>query len=554
LSELIQTAQRGVRVAAIRQNIARSDELFRSREAAELVGCVCGSEAARRFWQGRLFDLGARWGARAVVALHEDLPVNQAFGVLLAWQRTREEVRPGEGALLSFVFGEGTRATPFTETDNGQKPAMLSFVRAGTGRARYLPMAELALRHFALVESHLRRSGFRGLVLKWGDEVQISSRDLSGTNSLFDGADVVRFVSLRRMSEDEARNKDWVGVDTDGRVTAFIPRRPLAEMHALAERGLLRRDGDALVGGVNLGSIAVSGRLLDALLAEFGSDVNDGTANRRERPDLDPQFFTALCIACIDDDTERAAAWQTARSETPSLATLDGGQLDLFRRLEAVVARFRASFGSAPRIVAMDFGEPYWGDIGQHRQIREFYMALGDDGPEGEIARALAGIDVEPDARGNRIVNSTVPEGAIIRNSVLLDCEVTGSCDVENSVLVGTHADKLHARDAFDVDSSVRELRLAPLAGSYRVVDAGTVEVAAGERLTSLFLAPVGEPPLQLSVSEETDLRRRQETYDVPIMGNPISFAEAHERASALDPDELAKRREAGVSRVREQA
>src|SRR5690606_10272375 len=130
--------------------------------------------------------------AERVVALHEDLPVNQAFGVLLAWQRLKPELVPRKGALLSFVFGEGTRATPFTETDNGQKPAMLSFVRTGEAASRYLPMAELALRYFAPVEAHLRRSGFAGLVIKWGDEVQIPSQPLHEENPLFAGADVVR--------------------------------------------------------------------------------------------------------------------------------------------------------------------------------------------------------------------------------------------------------------------------------------------------------------------------------------------------------------------------
>lgn len=550
LMALILTARSGLRVEQIERNIAETEALFARRGAAPVVGCVCGSEAAQRFWQRRLADLRERWGAERVLALHEDLPVNQAFGLLLAWQRTRPELAPGQGALLSFVFGEGTRSTPFTETDNGQKPAMASFVRAGSGQARYLPMAELALRHFALVEAHLRRSGFDGLVVKWGDEVQISSHDLSTENPLFEDADVVRFVSLRRMNDDEARNKDWVGVDAAGRVTAFIPRRPLGEMQALADRGLLRREGNTLIGGVNLGSIAVSRRLLDALLAEFERDVNDPGANRRERPDLDPQFFTALCIACIENDAERAHAWRTARSETPSLEALEGGRLDLFRRLEQVVARFREQHGTSPRIVAMDFGEPYWGDIGQHRQIREFYRALLDPGPEGDIARALGGLPAAPDAHGNRIVNSKLPEGAVLRNSVLLDCEITHTCDLDGCVLVGTRAREVRGRDAFDVDSAVGTLELAPGAGSYRVVDPGTVRVAPSQRMTSLFLAPLGEPPLHLVVDENTDLRQRKEQYDVPILGNAISFAEAHARASALDPDELARRRDAAIGRV----
>jgi hypothetical protein len=201
-------------------------------------------------------------------------------------------------------------------------------------------------------------------------------------------------------------------------------------------------------------------------------------------------------------------------------------------------------------MVAMDFGEPYWGDIGQHRQIRQFYMALLDPGPEGAIARAIAGIDVAPDEHGNRIVNCKLPVGAKIENSVLVDCDVRRACDLDRCVLVGTRAGVVYGHRAFDVDSAVGVLRLAPGAGSYRVVDPKQVSVSESQRVTSLFLDPVGAAPLHLWVREDTDLRARKEQYDVPVLGNPISFAEAHARASALEPDELASRRDAQLEVV----
>jgi mannose-6-phosphate isomerase class I len=541
------------RVQTIRANIAEAERLFRSKRAAPVLGCVCGSGPATRFWQRRLEDAQGRWGARSVLALHEDLPVNQAFGVLLAWKRLEPRLAPGEGALLSFVFGEGTRATPFTETDNGQKPAMASFVRSTGGSARYLPMAELALRHFAPVEAHLRRSGFDGVVIKWGDEVQIPSRDLGGTNASFKDADVVRFVSLRPINDDDARNKDWVGVDADGRVTSFIPRRPLEAMHELADRGVLRREGDQLIGGINLGSIAISKRLLTLLLEEFDAEVVDSTARRADRPDLDPQFFTALTTACIEDEAARSEAWSRAQQETPSLAELARKMPDLASRLVRVVHEFRTRYGQPPRIVAMDFGEPYWGDIGQHRQIREFYQALLDRGPNGVVSRALADIGDDFDAHGNLIVDSTLPENALVRNSVLINCQVSEACDVRNGVLIGTRCRVVRCDGGFDVDSCVGSLELSENAGSYKVVDPGHVRVAAKERLTSLFLGlPEHPDPVMLRVSEATDLKARSENYEAPVLDNPISFARAHEAAVALDPEKSSQQREEAVARVLE--
>src|SRR5205823_4103950 len=98
---------------------------------------------------------------------------------------------------------------------------------------------------------------------------QIPTRELSGADPLFRNADIVRFVSLRGMNADEAKNKDWLGVDERGAITTFIPRRPIEQMEALAQRGLLQRRHGQLWGGINLGSIAVSAAFLDCLLEEF---------------------------------------------------------------------------------------------------------------------------------------------------------------------------------------------------------------------------------------------------------------------------------------------
>lgn len=535
-------------VSAVARNVATASALLSGGESAAIVGTVSGSEAARAFWQRHLDLARESFGAREACSFHEDLPVNQAFGLLLLWQRLRPHLRDGEGALIAFVFGEGSRATPFTEAECGQKPALRSFVVTGSGEARRpLSIVELALRTFAPVEAYLRRSGFDGMVVKWGDEVQIPALDLSGYDPRLDGADVVRFVSLRPMTEETAREKDWVGVDAEGRVTAFIPRRPLAEMAPLADRGLLQRDGDELVGGINLGSIAMSRALLDLLLEEFEAEVLDPAADRKRRPDLDPQLFTALTIAAIPDGAERDDAWRTAIGESPAIATLASNLPDVLGRLRGVLDRFETRHGRPVRMRALDFGDQYWGDVGQHRQMYDLYMALRDPGPDGRIARALAGIVETRDSDGNLVAGTTVlGPGVRARNSVLIDVDIDEG-EIEGSVLVGTRCGRLIARDAFDVGSVATELSLAPRAGAYRIVSADPVSLAEGERATTVFL-PTGE--VLLRVDEDTDLRDRGATYDVPLPGNPLSFRDAHEQVIAADPAELEARRERRIAEV----
>lgn len=530
------------RVLQLRHNLGVVEALFQHGTPASTVAIVCGTAHAQRFWERHLEIARPSLRARRVVSLHEDLPVNQAFGLLLTWKRLRPQLQPKEGALVAFVFGEGTRITPFTEAEAGQKPAITSWasVKRSGGR-HWFATVEHALRLFAPVEAYLRRSGFDGLVVKWGDEVQLPTLDLAGADPRLAGADVVRFVSMARMTEDLAAAKDWVGVDEQGRITAFIPRRPLARMAPLADRGLLQRRDGHLVGGVNLGSIAVSRRLLDGLLAEFERDVEQPGADRRTRPDLDPQFFTALTIAAIANPVERKRAWAQALGESAAMRAVQHHQPELLRRLRKVLRRYEERYDRPIRMVALDFGRQYWSDVGQHRQLYRSVMALREHSEVGSVSRAVAGIDGRWDDRGNLIVGGSVLGPQVdVRDSVLVDVRI-GAGVIRDSVLVGTRAGFLHAMGAFDLHSTVSSLKLPERAGAYKVIRAAGVEAQPGERLTTVFLD--SGPPLLFRVHEDTDLRRRDQTYDVPILGNPMSFREAHQRAVGVDPNEMEGRR-----------
>ena len=439
---------------------------------------------------------------------------------------------------MAFVFGEGTRASPFTEAEMGQKPALLTGGRSAGGRP--ISIAELALRAFLPVEAHLRRSGFDGVVVKWGDEILIPTFDLSRTNPALAGADVVRFVSVIPIDADNAANKDWVGIDQAGQVTAFIPRRPMEEMTALAEQGLVQRRGDRLFGGVNLGSIGLSRVFLDALLEEFEAEVMDPTASRKTRPDLDPQFFTALTIANLPQPEARESAWARALSESASMRTLEANLPGLMPRLVGVLQRFEHRHHRRVRMMAMDFRGQYWGDIGQHRKIHEFYLSLRDPGAAGQIARSLVGLPGSLDARGNLLVGDVrLGPDVDVRGSVLVDVRVS-SGRIEDSVLIGTRAEHVEARDAFDIESSAAALILPTRAGTYRILSERPVTLSPSERATTVVF-PDGEELFR--IQENADLRDRARTYDVPVQGNSSSLRDAHARALSSDPAAMRVRR-----------
>ncbi len=513
-------------------NLATTEALVDHGTPAAVVAFVSGNASSVRTWANRTLAAPRRFGAREGVSLLEDRPVNQAFGVLLAWQRLRHRVKPGDGCLAAFVFGEGTRATPLTEAEGGDKPAIRTFVRDATSPDGFATTAEVALRTFLPVESFLRRSGFDGFVVKWGDEIQIPSIDLSGRDPRLAGADVVRFVSMQPMTEETAAHKDWIGMDDDGVITGFLARRPLESMRARVGRGVLLQ-GDQLVGGINLGSVAMSRDLLDALCEEFAAEIDDPNADRRTRPDLDPQFFTALTLATEPDPVRRREATQATEAEVPALAALREHWPDLVERLHGVVKQLEQRRGRPLSLRALDLGDPFWGDVGQHRQMYTWLQGLRDPSLHGVVTRALAGLPAEPDADGNWIADDCeLGPDVRVRDSVLLGVRI-GSGEIERAVLLGTTATTVHACDAFDHGSLAPALELGPRSGGYRVIADTPVVVPPGERLTTVFLP---EGPVAMRVHETTKLRDREKCYDVPILGNPLSFRDAHRRAAEVDP------------------
>ena len=532
-------------VAGVEKNIALTKRLIEEGKTPGTLAIVSGSESAKNLWQKILDEAKGSLQAISVFSFHEDFPVNQAFGVLLLWQRLRDAADRTRGTLAAFVFGSGTRSTPFTETDHAQKPAIVTPVRVmSDGKERYLTMVELAVHYFIPVQQYLTRSGFEGLIIKWGDEVQIPTCDLSGQNpEIFGKADIVRFVSIQEMTTESALNKDWVGVNEKKHVTAFIPRRPLSDMEKLADRGLVQKCHGKLSGGVNLGSVAVSYDLLDALLNAFKGEVNDSTANRNDRPALDPEFFTALTIAVMQDENERREAWHRAIQESKDVKKLSEKMPDVLERMQKAIQTLNRPL----KMMALDFQEQYWGDIGQHPQIYDFYMGLNEPGPKGEILRALADIPDRRDENGNIIVgDSYISQNILVKNSVLINVTLTGQGRIEKSVLIGTRARNIDMENGFDVLSTATNLQVSSRGGTYKVVSDVPVSVAAGERVTTLFMPTHGTHLMR--VHETTNLRDTTTTYDVPICGNPVSFKDAHEDMGRITVEELERARSANLS------
>jgi hypothetical protein len=316
-------------------------------------------------------------------------------------------------------------------------------------------------------------------------------------------------------------------------------------MEKLADRGLVQKRHGKLYGGVNLGSVAVSYELLEALLNEFRDEVNNSTANRNDRPALDPEFFTALTIAVNQDEHERREAWRRAIQESRDVHKLSETMPNILERIQRAIGTLARPL----KIVALDFQDQYWGDIGQHPQIYDFYMALNEPGRKGDILRALADLPDQRDAHGNIIVgDSYISQNITVKHSVLINVTLTGQGRIEHSVLIGTRAGDIDMVHGFDVLSTATSLQVSSRGGTYKVVSDVPVSVATGERVTTLFMPTHGTHLMR--VHEHTNLRDTVATYDVPIFGNPVSFQEAHEDMGRITIEALEHARGAKLPSV----
>ena len=84
----------------------------------------------------------------------------------------------------------------------------------------------------------------------------------------------------------------------------------------------------------------------------------------------------------MPDEHARRDAWQRAIQESKDVKKLSEKMLDVLERIQQAIQ----TLDRPVKITALDFQDQYWGDIGQHPQIYDFYMGLNEPGPKGDNA------------------------------------------------------------------------------------------------------------------------------------------------------------------------
>jgi phosphomannomutase len=536
-------------------NVEHAFNISRASDSVRVVAVASGSETDRENWE-RLLTASSRRifnsdGTTAVFSLLEKVgektKEGSMLGTLLAYGAIKEKCRK-EGiayrdhvTLLGMLFGRGERMCPITQARGNRKAAITvspDAVTAGGILPGYTSIEE-ALFFFAPTAKYLERRAFRGVLDKWGDETEIASVDLAAAPSLGEDlsrSDVIKFISVIEITEELARQKDWVVFDDEGRMTGLAARNPRSVLlEHLGRKGVRTRPDGKIYAGVSLGPVAFSYDFLDLSLEIFAEDI--------KKPgvflDVDPYFLMALTMGPDRASWDREVAADRALS---ALAGPEGMIPDFFEKIQKIKTVFAKKHGRDLRVKVLDMGpSTYWGDIGQHSSMREKFMALNAASDAGIVARRIAGIPSVRDAKGNIIVNSALDPGVDIRDSVVVNSFISGNGRVAESVILDSEFSDIVSSGAFSV-RSVRSGKTSLAAGSGLFESFGSSDLALreGERHVSIL---TDKRKYDLKVTETADLRDKKGMLDVPVLGNEISFSEAYRLMEGVGIEELERRR-----------
>src|SRR5215467_3893277 len=143
-------------------NITRSHKLIEGRGQTDLAVIVSGSRSDRDFWSRETEkvkrDIFREDGCLDIACLTEEKPAGNFLGTLKAWCDLKNAPTRGV-SIMSMVFGQGKRFSPFTQTMGNRKAAFPTPFRARHSGS-YLRTGDIAILYSSLWMNHLAACNF----------------------------------------------------------------------------------------------------------------------------------------------------------------------------------------------------------------------------------------------------------------------------------------------------------------------------------------------------------------------------------------------------------
>jgi hypothetical protein len=495
-----------------------------SARSLDRVLIVTGDDREAKFWDAIFSENYAADSPRYWI---ERGRKGNLLGTLQAYSALRGDHHYDAAVdQILMLFGSGTRLSPFTQSLRNVKTA---FPLPDGGRGPYgITIGEAAVRSATPLINWLRATGFSGVAVSWGDEVLIPSRPFNANHRAISNADVVRFGWRREPDEKLAAQKEWLQVDmTNGAVVRDISRQPFDRL----KNALQSTPGPEMATFLNLGSLAATHAFLSIACDAF----EERLADESSAANWDPYFWQALQCPSRESWDELVRYEQEAG--------LSGLQalLDSIPDFFEIVQRFRMIFerrtGRSMKIAAVDFGQPYWIDVGTHATLSRAFSDIFSNSEPGAAIRAFLGLPDDLAAGASFIVGSSIPSDCKVNNSIVIGTTITGgNSSIEGAIILGSNIGRVAAgRGASIVWCCVEDLQVHGPNGIGFRLDGPRHVVYGDESATTLLL---DERIVNLKYWRRFGNIDR-DIFERRLGDNPVSFSEAACLVQSADPIEL---------------
>jgi hypothetical protein len=358
-------------------------------------------------------------------------------------------------AALYHTAGKGTRLAPLPASENNNKPGVqLPVCHPMTTHGTYQPVT--------ILEAVVKQTGVYAssrlgrLSVFWGDQVFVPSAPFQYTPTHH--ADIMCTL----LGETAPTAEEWVaqGLDKYGVIAVLKgDERNAAQVekvsHATAVE-MLQSLGDIGQVGPSLGSFSVSAALLEALSAEFATELAEKTA----KFDTDPDFWMPLTLSPKD---YAALMKQKGIDEDVSLKH--------HARMTAMKEKF--DFGSMGLFGAVDVGsDACWWDYGQLKLYSTNNLKLLEDSADAKLLRQFFGIT-------DKKFYSKIEGVKVDEPSCVFSCKIGGG-SITSSALANVTSPYVEAEGAIIVNCTAKKIVAGKGAILYNLIDTSDEGIDAG--------------------------------------------------------------------------
>jgi hypothetical protein len=339
---------------------------------------------------------------------------------------------------------------------------------------------------------------------------------------------VVRFGWRKDPDKDLATQKEWLQVDmTTGAVVRDISRQPFDQLaHVLQSTS-----GSQMATFVNLGSLAATHEFLSVACDAFGKRIVDESSVAN----WDPYFWQAL--QCPSRRSWDELVRYEQRAGLAGLQALLDNIPDFFEIVHHFRMEFERRVGRPLRVSVLDFGQPYWIDVGNHAALSNAFSDLFSASQSGTAIRAFLGLPDSLATGASFIADSSLPEHCKVDNSIVIGTTITDEeSTICGAIVLGSNIGRVVAdRGASVVWCRVEDLRVDGPSGIGFRLDGHKHVVRGDESATTLLLS---ERVVDLRYAHRLgNIDRR--IFETRLLDNPVSFSEAASLVRSVDPVEL---------------